>query len=58
MNFANHRISVKGVIVVLSRNGIYVDDCAADLILGFLYLISKNMLRSKMEEFTHATHVR
>ncbi|QNN42629.1 MULTISPECIES: PTS sugar transporter subunit IIBC [Pedobacter] len=42
MNFTERKISVKRAIVVLAKNGIYVDDSEAGIILDFLYLISKN----------------
>lgn len=42
MNFIDKKVSTKQIIEILKREGIYVDDEEATVILDFLYLMAKN----------------
>lgn len=46
MNFIDKKVSVKRAVAILAKKGIKVDDGEANVILDFLYLITKNYNKS------------
>lgn len=42
MNFIEKNISVEKAVIILSKNGIQVNEKEAKIILELLYLVSKN----------------
>lgn len=47
MNFIEKNISVEKAIIILSKNGIQVNEKKAKIILELLYLVSKNYDKPK-----------
>lgn len=56
MNFIDKKVSIKRAIAILAKNDIEVDDDEANVILDFLYLMSKNY--NKPEEEKNAETLR
>ncbi|MFH6945085.1 PTS sugar transporter subunit IIBC [Flavobacterium sp. FlaQc-50] len=42
MNFIEKNVSVENAVIILSKNGIQVNEKEAKIILELLYLVSKN----------------
>lgn len=47
MNFIDKNVSVEQAIIILSKNGIKVDEKEVKIILELLYLVSKNYDKPK-----------
>ncbi|PIF71307.1 PTS sugar transporter subunit IIBC [Flavobacterium sp. 2] len=47
MNFIEKNVSVEKAVIILSKNGIQVDEKEAKIILELLYLVSKNCDKPK-----------
>lgn len=45
--FTNRRVSTGQAIVILSRNGVHIDEEQAKIILDFLYLIAKTVSKDQ-----------
>ena len=50
INFTDKKVSVRGAITILAKNGVEVDDEEAMVIMDFLYLIAKNHTKEKVEK--------
>ncbi len=50
MNFIDKKVSITGVIAILAKEGIQVDDDEAAIILDFLYLMSKNLEKNEEDK--------
>lgn len=47
MNFIEKNVSIEKAVIILSKNGIQVDEKEAKIILELLYLVSKNYDKPK-----------
>lgn len=47
MNFIEKNVTVEKAVIILSKNGIQVDEKEAKIILELLYLVSKNYDKPK-----------
>lgn len=47
MNFIDRNISVEKAVIILSKNGIKVNEKQAEIILELLYLLSKSYDKSR-----------
>lgn len=50
MNFTDKKVSIKQAMEILAHHGIHLDEDEADVILDFLYLMSKNYKETKDDE--------
>ncbi|MBZ4035343.1 PTS sugar transporter subunit IIBC [Flavobacterium sp. 17A] len=53
MNFIEKNVSVEEAVIILSQNGIQVDEKEAKIILELLYLVSKNYDKPKEKKILH-----
>jgi hypothetical protein len=51
MNFIDKNVSVEKAVIILSKNGIQVNDKEAKIILELLYLVSKNYHKPKEKKY-------
>jgi len=47
MNFIDKNVSVENAVIILSKNGIKVNEKEAEIILELLYLVSKSYDKPK-----------
>jgi site-specific DNA recombinase len=53
MNFIEKNVSVEKAVIILSKNGIQVDEKEAKIILELLYLVSKNYDKTKEKKILY-----
>lgn len=53
MNFLERNISVEKAVIILSKNGIQVNEKEAKIILELLYLVSKNYDKPKEKKISY-----
>lgn len=53
MNFIDKNVSVEQAIIILSKNGIQVNEKEAKIILELLYLVSKNYNKPREKKTTY-----
>ncbi|RVT77355.1 PTS sugar transporter subunit IIBC [Flavobacterium sufflavum] len=53
MNFIDKNVSVEQAIIILSKNGIQVNEKEAKIILELLYLVSKNYNKPRVKKTTY-----
>ncbi|WDF65525.1 PTS sugar transporter subunit IIBC [Flavobacterium sp. KACC 22763] len=58
MNFIENNVSVEKAVIILSKNGIQVDEKVAEIILELLYLISKKYDKPKEKKTISLTGFR
>ncbi|QBA19738.1 PTS sugar transporter subunit IIBC [Chryseobacterium indologenes] len=50
MNYIDRNVSVEQAIIILSKNGVQVNDNEAKIILELLYLVAKNYNKSEVRK--------
>lgn len=50
MNYIDRTVSVEQAIIILSKNGVQVNDNEAKIILELLYLVAKNCNKSEVRK--------
>ena len=51
MNFIEKNVSVEKAVIILSKNGIQVNEKEAKIILELLYLVSKNYDKPREKKY-------